>query len=49
MKNVKLTLQFKVEDKYVAEFAKTLITRMHKYLAKYAVTVHKVDMEYGDL
>lgn len=44
MKTLKLTLVFKVPDKEIASgFAKLLVARMHKYLAKHAVVVHAVD------
>lgn len=43
MQRIKITLEFDVEPSQADGFHKTLLKRMHKYLAKYAATVYKVD------
>ncbi len=49
MKRLKLTMEFTVPDKLIASgFSKLLRDRMHKYLAKNAVTVYKMDTVITD-
>ncbi len=46
MRQLKLTMVFKVPDSEIAKgFAQLLVKRMHKYLSKHAVVVHKMDVE----
>lgn len=45
MKLLKVTMVFKVPDSIATSFAKELVSKMHKYLAKHAVVVHAVDTE----
>ncbi|CAM0027344.1 hypothetical protein VPHD530_0007 [Vibrio phage D530] len=43
MKRLALTLEFDVPDASASTFLQLLVARMHKYLAKHAVTVYRVD------
>lgn len=45
MKRLKLTMEFDVPDASASSFLKLLVARMHKYLAKNAVKVYRVDSE----
>lgn len=49
MKQLKLTMVFKVPDAVASDFTKTLVKRMHKYLSSQAVVTHAVDVEIQDV
>ena len=45
MKNLKLTMQFHVEDSKVDLFTKELRKKMHKFLTAHATEVNALDVE----